>query len=86
MKSAKGCKDRFEDIVAFVMGELDPPAARRLQEHLATCGRCREACNALAEEEKEVRSGFGALAAALRTSMGCPRRFNLLCPRQLPLH
>ncbi len=62
MKAARQCKDRFEDIVAFVMGELDPPAARELQDHLALCDRCRAARDALVEEEKEVRLGFEALA------------------------
>ena len=62
MKSARECKDRFEDIVAFVMGELDAPAARELQEHLAVCEACRASYDALVEEEKEVRSGFEALA------------------------
>ena len=65
MKSAKECKNRFEDIVAFVMGELDPPAARELQDHIALCDRCREAWAVLMEEEKEVRSGFEALARSL---------------------
>ncbi len=65
MSDAKQCKDRFEAIVAFVMGELDPPAARELQDHVALCDRCREARDALVEEEKEVRSGFEELARSL---------------------
>ena len=62
MKSAKECKDRFEDIVASVMGEFDPAAARELEEHLVVCDGCRAACEALKVEEKEVRSGFEAIA------------------------
>ena len=65
MNAAKQCKDRFEDIVAFVMGELDPAAARELQEHIALCDECRAARDALVEEEKEVRLGFEALAHSL---------------------
>ncbi len=65
MKPARQCEDRLEDIVAFVMGELDIAAARELQEHLATCETCRGNCDALMEEENEVRSGFEALARSL---------------------
>jgi len=65
MKSARECKNRFEDIVAFVMGELDADATRKLQEHLAVCEACRASHDALVEEEKEVRSGFEALARSL---------------------
>jgi len=65
MNDAKQCKDRFEAIVAFVMGELDPPAARELQDHIALCDRCREARDVLVEEEQEVRSGFEELARSL---------------------
>jgi hypothetical protein len=49
------------------MGELNAPAARGLQEHLATCKTCRACYDALMEEEKEVRSGFAALARSLGT-------------------
>jgi hypothetical protein len=65
MKPAKQCKDRFEDIVALVMGELDAPAAWELQEHLAVCKACRASYDALAAEEKEIRSGFEAFARNL---------------------
>jgi hypothetical protein len=65
MNAAKQCKERFEDIVALVMGELDSTAARELQEHLALCDTCRAARDALVEEEKEVRLGFAALAGSL---------------------
>ena len=65
MNVAKPCKDRFEDIVAFVMGELDPPAARELQDHFARCDTCRAARDVLVEEENEIRSGFEALARSL---------------------
>ena len=65
MNIAKQCQDRFEDIVAFVMGELDSSAARELQDHIALCGRCRAARDVLVEEEKEVRLGFEALARSL---------------------
>ncbi len=72
MNAAKQCKHRFEDIVAFVMGELDPAAAWELQEHIAVCEGCREARDALTEEEQEVRSGFEALAQASgRSSEPC---------------
>ena len=65
MKPAKDCKNRFEDIVAFVMGELDPTAAHELQEHMAVCDKCRATHGVLEEEEKEVRQGFEAMARIL---------------------
>ncbi len=65
MKSARECKDRFEDMAAFVMGELEPIAARELQDHLAACKRCREICDSLMEEEKEIQSGFATLSHGL---------------------
>ena len=65
MNNAKPCKDRFEDIVALVMGESNPSDARQLQDHIAQCDKCREIYVSLVEEEKEVRSGFEALARNL---------------------
>ncbi len=65
MKPARQCKDRLDDIVAFVMGELDAPAVRELQEHLAVCEACRTSRDALMEEEKDIRSGFAAFAGSL---------------------
>jgi hypothetical protein len=65
MTPARPCQDRFEDIVALVLGELDSPAGRELQEHLAVCDACRAARDALVVEENEVRSGFEELARGL---------------------
>ena len=65
MNATKQCKDRFEDLVALVMGELDSAASRELQEHITLCDTCRQARDALVEEEKEVRAGFEALARSL---------------------
>lgn len=65
MKAARECSDRLEDIVALIMGELDPPATRELQDHIAVCEKCGEARDTLEEEEKEVRLGFEALARSL---------------------
>jgi hypothetical protein len=65
MKSARACKERFENIVALVMGELDPAAAEELQVHVADCDTCRANYDALAAEENEVRSGFEAFARNL---------------------
>jgi hypothetical protein len=65
MNAVNDCKDRFESIVALVMGELDPAAARELQDHIARCDGCREAWAVLTEEEKEIRLGFEALARSL---------------------
>ncbi|MFZ1934419.1 MAG: zf-HC2 domain-containing protein [Thermoguttaceae bacterium] len=65
MKPARLCKDRWEDIVALVMGELDAPAARELEEHLAVCEACRMSRDALIDEEKVIRSGFEELARRL---------------------
>lgn len=56
------CEERFESIVAHIMGELDLHAASDLEEHITGCAMCRETRNALLEEEKEVRSGFEALS------------------------
>ena len=72
MNAAKQCKDRFEDIVAFVMGELDSACRPELQDHIALCDACREARDVLVEEEKEVRLGFEALCTASgRSSKWC---------------
>ena len=65
MKSARDCKDRLRDLAALVMGELEPSAARELQDHVALCPACRQLRDVLAEEEKEVRSGFEELAVGL---------------------
>ena len=65
MNNAKPCNDRFEQLVALVMGELTPPEIRQLQDHLSQCDDCRATYDALVEEEKEVRSGFEALARTL---------------------
>jgi hypothetical protein len=65
MKSARECNDRFEDLAAFVMGELEPAAARELQQHLAVCSSCRKVCDSLMDEEKEIQSGFATLARSL---------------------
>lgn len=65
MKPAEQCKDRFDDIVAFVMGELDADDARELQDHLVVCEACRTSRDALTKEENEIRSGFEALARNL---------------------
>jgi hypothetical protein len=69
VKSARECTDRLEDLMAFVMGELDGPAAAELQSHLAVCPTCRATRDALAKEESKVRSGFAAIAGRL-TSAG----------------
>ncbi len=65
MKPAKPCNDRFDDIVAFVMGALDSAAAVELQEHIARCDGCRQIHGVLMEEEREVRAGFETLASGL---------------------
>lgn len=67
MNAVKQCKDRFADIVAFVMGELEPEAARELQEHIALCDSCRSAYDVLVEEEKDIQLGFEAFASRLGT-------------------
>ncbi len=65
MNVSKNCKNRFEDIVALVMDELDHAAAGELQDHIAQCDKCRAVRDVLLEEEKEVRSGFEALSRSL---------------------
>ena len=49
MKPARDCKDRLDDIVAFVMGEIDAASAEQLQAHLETCDSCRAACDCLSK-------------------------------------
>ena len=66
MTSARECRDRFEDIVALVMGELAPTDAEELADHFTVCDTCRQTRSALEEEEQEVRLGFEALARNLR--------------------
>ena len=65
MNTAKPCPDRFDDIVALVMGALEPAAAEQLQNHIAQCDACRHARDVLAAEEQQVRTGFEALAGRL---------------------
>ncbi|MDP6061006.1 MAG: hypothetical protein QGH33_19020, partial [Pirellulaceae bacterium] len=65
MTDSKQCRNRFENIVGLIMGELNPHATGELQDHIAVCQRCREARDTLVEEEKEVRSAFEALACRL---------------------
>ena len=65
MTTSKNCRDRFEDIVALVMDELDLGDKRELQDHIIVCATCREARDLLIEEEKQVRSDFETLACSL---------------------
>lgn len=65
MKTFNACKDRYESIVALVMGELDHEEARILQEHINVCDGCRSVRDALSAEEDAVREGFTALARSL---------------------
>jgi hypothetical protein len=67
MTRPEPCPHRHEDMVALVMGELDPSAVRELQEHIAACDACRATYKSLAEEEEAIRSGFEALARSLAT-------------------
>ncbi|MAG93812.1 MAG: hypothetical protein CMJ48_08700 [Planctomycetaceae bacterium] len=62
MTASRECKDRFEDIVALVMGELSPDATRKLADHVGVCERCQAFQDALVREERAVRTGFEALA------------------------
>ena len=68
MTDSRPCNDRFEQIVALVIGELTQPEIQPLQDHIAQCDHCRATYDALVEEEKEVRSGFEALARNLKPS------------------
>jgi hypothetical protein len=65
MTTSKNCRDRFEDIVALVMDELDLGDKRELQDHIIVCATCREARDLLIEEEKQVRSDFETLAGSV---------------------
>lgn len=68
MKNLIDCNDRKEAIVALVLGELDSPAAQELREHIECCQVCRGVRDALADEEKNVRSAFESLARGLKPS------------------
>lgn len=46
----------------FVDGELAPDEARRLREHLATCGRCRGLVDALREENRILSDSLREVA------------------------
>jgi hypothetical protein len=65
MKSARECQDRFPELVAWVLGELEPAAAKGLEEHLAGCDTCQKNYQILQEEESEIRLGFEVLARNL---------------------
>ena len=63
MNAGRNCKQREQAIAAFVIGELDAPAAAELAEHIEHCGHCRRLRDALATEEKMIRSAFDTVAA-----------------------
>ena len=55
MTNANDCKDRHETIVAFVLGELEAPAADEIKKHIDTCQKCRLLYQALTEEEETIQ-------------------------------
>ncbi len=68
MTDAKECCDRFQDIVALVLEELDVDSAKELQDHIAVCEQCKETLEVLRDEERQIRSSFEALARGLSTT------------------
>ncbi len=61
MSNPNDCRNRREALVALVLGELDAQAADELTRHIESCRNCRMFYDALAEEEKTVRSAFRAM-------------------------
>ena len=76
MNATKPCKDRFEDIVALVMGELDPAAARELQDHIALCDTCRAGPRRFGRRGEGGPSGFRGTCgpASGRSSKRCLKK------------
>jgi len=62
MSGRTKCHQRRESIAALVLGELDEARAGELREHMLACPFCRAAYDALADEEKTVRSTFDLIA------------------------
>ncbi len=60
MTDQRCCLDKYDDLVALALGELDPSTAQALEAHLQTCPACRSVRDALAAEEVQVRSAFMA--------------------------
>ena len=58
------CPEWRERIAAAMLGELEPPAATEVAEHLARCAACRTLQRALIAEEPELQAAFVELAAA----------------------
>jgi len=55
------CKNRREAIAAFILGELETPAADEIKQHIDTCRNCRSFYQAMAKEEEMIRSAFKAI-------------------------
>lgn len=58
MTKNSNCQDRHEAITAFVLGELDNPAADEIRQHIDACRDCRALYEALTGEEDIIRSTF----------------------------
>ena len=79
----KTCGRMRQDLVAYLDGELDSRAQRRIEEHLGHCARCGEELDPLRGTERLVRAFFaeaapegqwsGALARA-RRALGARRK------------
>src|SRR5206468_11896609 len=59
--------------VIFVDGELAVDEARRLQDHLATCQRCRELVDALRAENRVLGESLHELPEEAADPVGVPR-------------
>jgi len=75
MRNSKECHERREDIAALVLGELDPAATDRLNEHVSGCGVCRRFRDSLADQEETVRSAFDAIAGSAEPVESLASRF-----------
>ncbi len=76
MKSANQCLTAREDIAALVLGELDPAAAERLNEHCENCASCRSFREALAGQEEELRFTFDVIARGVGRVEQLVERFD----------
>jgi anti-sigma factor RsiW len=56
------CQNRREQITALLLSELNSKDADELQRHIENCETCQSLYQALADEEKAIRSAFKAIA------------------------
>lgn len=65
MTNTNTCKNRREQIAAFVLGQLEPAAAQQLQEHLRHCEACQSFHSSFSSQEESLQSAFKGLCEEL---------------------